>query len=114
MSTFLKMTYAKRGLQLRGKDLVPFQRDVSRENGDGMAMMVSAGSRHTLFLRLDGKVLWCGRFKELPVEEENDGEHEIDRLTSYEIEQAMERDVKSMRLGLVCRCVRVLCVVLNI
>ena len=102
MSTFLKMTYAKRGLKLRGKDLVPFQRHVSRENGDGMAMMVSAGSRHTLFLRLDGKVLWCGRYKELPHEEEDESENNIDRLTSYEIEQAMERNVKRMRLGLVC------------
>ena len=37
---------------------MPFQRDVSTENGDDMAMMVSAGSRHTLFLRLDGKS--CG------------------------------------------------------
>jgi hypothetical protein len=104
MSTFLKMTYAKRGLKLRGKDLVPFQRDVSTENGDGMAMMVSAGSRHTLFLRLDGKVLWCGRYKELPHEEEDESENNIDRLTSYEIEQAMERNVKRMRLGLVCSC----------
>jgi len=108
MSTFLQMTYAKRGLKIRVTDLVPWQRNVSKEN-DGMAMMVSAGSRHTLFLRLDGKVLWCGRFKELPEEEEEEEEREmakeddnmIENLSSHEIEQKIERDVKHMRLGLV-------------
>lgn len=106
MSTFLNTTHKKRGLKLGVKDLVRFQRDISKKNGDGNVMMVSAGSRHTLFLRLDGKVLWCGRFR---ADEEYDDEEEIEDIigrndsiqhfTSYEIGQAIERDVKRMRMG---------------
>eukprot|EP00939_MAST-03C_sp_MAST-3C-sp1_P003444 g3444.t1 len=113
MHYFQKLLSEKRGLKLDAKTLVAFQDDITATTSEHVTT-VSAGKSHSLFLRIDGKVLRCGRPHTRTSDDDDDDDDNDDdgddeslsmelvmRLSRYEQGVRMEKEIARASAGLV-------------